>query len=168
MLSEGRAISNIFVYFSFYFHYSRKWNKKKMLWFMSKSVLHIFSSKSCVVSGLIFMSLIHLSFVYDISESERLSCSVMSYSLWPMECSLPVHGILQTRILEWLAISFPRRSSWPKGWSQVSCIAGGFFTIWATRESSNFILLHIAAQFSQRHLLKRPSFLHCTFLPPLS
>ena len=36
------------------------------------------------------------------------------------------------------------------------------------RECSNFILLHVAVQFSQNHLLKRLSFLHCRSLPPLS
>ena len=56
-----------------------------------------------------------------------------------MYCSLPgssVHGILQARILEWVAISFsrgpfpPRCQTWV---SYVSCIAGGFFTTWASR-----------------------------------
>ena len=45
-----------------------------------------------------------------------------------------VHGILQARILEWIAFSFPRRSSQPRDQTQVSCIAGGFFTSSATRE----------------------------------
>ena len=55
-----------------------------------------------------------------------------------MDCSLPgssVHGILQARILEWAAIPFFRESSWPRDWTYASCIAGGFFTIWATRET---------------------------------
>ena len=38
--------------------------------------------------------------------------------------------------MEWVAISFSRGSSWPRGQTQVSCIAGGFFTNWATREPS--------------------------------
>ena len=49
----------------------------------------------------------------------------------PMDCRLPgssVHGIFQARILEWVAISFSRRSS-QGDWTQVSCIAGGFFTV---------------------------------------
>ena len=57
-----------------------------------------------------------------------------------MNCSPPgssVHGILQARILEWVAISFSRGSSRPRDWTQVSCIAGRFFTIWA---SSNCLL----------------------------
>ena len=107
-----------------------------------------------------------------------LSCSVMSSSLWPMDCSLPsnsVHGdspgkntgvgcqarlqgIFPTeglnpglpycrqivyclshqrspRILEWVAYPFSRGSSWTRNWTRVSCIAGGFFTIWAAREA---------------------------------
>ena len=45
-----------------------------------------------------------------------------------------VHGILQARILEWVAIPFFMESSWRGDQSQVSCAAGRFFTIWATRE----------------------------------
>ena len=60
----------------------------------------------------------------------------------PMDCSLPdssVHGILQPRVLEWVAISFPRGSSWPRDRrTQVSCIAGRRFTVWATREALAF------------------------------
>ena len=43
-----------------------------------------------------------------------------------------------------------------------------FFFVYGVRECSNFILLHVAVQFSQHHLLKRLSFLCCIFLPPLS
>ena len=57
-----------------------------------------------------------------------------------MDCSPPgssVHGILQARILEWVAIPFSRGSSWPRDQTQVCCIAGGFFTVWATRETKS-------------------------------
>ena len=50
----------------------------------------------------------------------------------PMDCSLPVssvHGILQARILEWVATPSSRGSSQPRDPTQVSCIAGGSFTI---------------------------------------
>ena len=46
-----------------------------------------------------------------------------------------VHGILQARILEWVAIPFSRGSSQPRDQTQVSCIAGGFFTSSATGEA---------------------------------
>ena len=51
-----------------------------------------------------------------------------------MDCNLPgssVHGILQARVLEWVAISFPRRSSQPRDGTPVSCTAGRRFTVWA-------------------------------------
>ena len=48
-----------------------------------------------------------------------------------------LHGILQARILEWVAFPFSRGSSQPRDRTQVSCIEGGFFTSWATRESQN-------------------------------
>ena len=50
-----------------------------------------------------------------------------------MDCSPPsssVHGIFQARILEWVSIPISRGSSRPRDWMQVSCITGGFFTIW--------------------------------------
>ena len=46
-------------------------------------------------------------------------CDPMNYA---------VHGILQARILEWVAIPFSRGSSRPRNRTRVSCIAGGFFT----------------------------------------
>ena len=71
--------------------------------------------------------------------------SVMSDSLKPYGlCSPPgssVHGILQARILEWVAIPFSRVSVQPKDWNQVSCIAGRFFAIWATGEALGLLVL---------------------------
>ena len=59
-----------------------------------------------------------------------------------MDCSPPsssVHGILQARILEWVVIPFSRGSSQPRDRTQVSSIAGRFFTIWATREAQSLL-----------------------------
>ena len=74
-----------------------------LLWFMSSSILPMFSSKSFTVSGLTFRSLIHFEFIF-------------------------VYGV---------------------------------------RKCYNFLLLHVAIQFYQHHLLKRLSLPHCIFLPPL-
>ena len=55
----------------------------------------------------------------------------------PMDCSLlhsSVHGIFQARVLEWVAISFSRGSSWPRNQTQVSHTVGRCFTVWVTRE----------------------------------
>ena len=63
----------------------------------------------------------------------------------PVDCSLPsssVHGILQARILEWVAISFSRGSSWPRDRTRASCIGGGCFNLWATREALKELKVH--------------------------
>ena len=49
-----------------------------------------------------------------------------------------VHGILQARILEWLAFPVSRGSSQPRDWTQVSRIAGRFLTSWATRKAQEY------------------------------
>ena len=54
----------------------------------------------------------------------------------PMDCI--VHGILQVRILKWGAIPFSRGSSQPKDRTQVSHIAGRFFTSWAMKEAQEY------------------------------
>ena len=79
-------------------------SKQILLRLMSKSVLPLFSSKSFIVSGLTFTSLIHFQLIF-------------------------VHGV---------------------------------------RECSNFIISHVAVQFSQHPFLKRLPFVHCIFLPPLT
>ena len=69
----------------------------------------------------------------------------------PMDCSPPgssVHGNLQARILEWVAIPFSRGSSQPRDQTQVSHIAGRFFTIWATREAPNRILFNFKKEWN--------------------
>ena len=70
-----------------------------------------------------------------------LSCSVISDCLQPHgQSSLPgssAHGILQARILEWVAIPFSRGSSQSREQTQVSCTVGRFFATWATREAQN-------------------------------
>ena len=68
-----------------------------------------------------------------------------------MDCSLPrstVRGIFPARVLEWVAISFSRGSSRPREWTQVSCIAGRFFIVWATGEALNLHCMHVCSVVS--------------------
>ena len=69
----------------------------------------------------------------------KLKVLVSQSTLWdPMNCRPPgssVHGILQARTLEWVVIPFSGGSSQPRDWTQVSCIEGRFFTIWAIKEA---------------------------------
>ena len=98
----------------------------------------------------------------DVKRQEYTEFSVQSLShVWlcdPMDCStpgLPVHHQLleftQTHVhwvgdtiqpsyplLEWVAFPFSRGSSQPRDLTQVSCVAGGFFTSWATREAQEY------------------------------
>ena len=67
---------------------------------------------------------------------------IVSDSLWPpwsVARQAPLSmGILQARILEWLAMPSSRVSSQPRDQTQVSCIAGRFFTIWAMNSSNTY------------------------------
>ena len=67
-----------------------------------------------------------------VSQSCLTPCHSMDYSL----PGSSVHGILQARILEWVAFPISRVSSRPKDRTQVFCITGRFFTMWATREAN--------------------------------
>ena len=75
------------------------------------------------------------NFNYESESEVAQSCP----TLWdPVYCSLPgssLYGILQARILEWVAISFSRGSSQPRGQTWVSHIAGSRINLWATREA---------------------------------
>ena len=75
--------------------------------------------------------------LFDIGTEVAQSCPTLCD---PMDCSLPgcsVHGIFQARVLEWVAISFSRRSSQPRDRTRVSHIVGRRFIVWATREVLN-------------------------------
>ena len=63
-----------------------------------------------------------------VSQLSVILCDPMDYS--PPSSS--VHGVLQARILTWVAMPSSGGSSWPRDQTQVSCIAGRFFTVWAT------------------------------------
>ena len=75
----------------------------------------------------------------------------------PMDCCPPgssVHGIFQATVLEWVAISFSRGSSWPRDRTRVSCIASRCFTVWAKPLSHSLFL-----SFSSSREIN-----HCTFM----
>ena len=86
--------------------------------------------KNCLYYGILLtISLYYIS--YYLILSCLTLCDHMIYSL-PGSF---VHGIFQARILEWVAISSSRGSSRLRDRTQISCIAGRLFTIWATREA---------------------------------
>ena len=75
---------------------------------------------------------------------DLLCCELLSHvwlfvTPWTVAHQTPLSmGMLQARILEWVAMPSSRRSSQPRDRTQVSCIAGGFFTVWATREAQRY------------------------------
>ena len=98
-----------------------------------KSLLQHHSSKASILWCSAFFT-VQLSHPYmtlkERKESEvTQSCPIICN---PVDCSPPgssVHGFLQARLLEWVAISFSRGSSRPRGQTQVSCIAGRRFNL---------------------------------------
>ena len=98
-----------------------------------------------------YSSLIHAFFVKNMSGAYYLCYVLVAQSCPtlcdPMDWGSPgssVHRILQGRILDWVAISFSRRSSQPRDRTQVSSIAGWLFTVWATREALIFTAAAVA------------------------
>ena len=73
-----------------------------------------------------------LHFTFKVAQSCPTLWDSMDYT---------VRGILQARILEWVAIPFSRGCPQPRDQTQVFRIAGGFFTNWATREAKNLTLV---------------------------
>ena len=105
-----------------------------------------------------------------------LVTSVVSDSLQPMDCSpsgSSVHGILQARILEWVAMRSSGGSSQPRGWTRVSCFPGRFFAagplllqaaskwqfaylvaLWGSNELTNKLVRTMAAFFLAMRFIK--------------
>ena len=85
-----------------------------------------------VTKSQIQLSNFHFHFSVNIVTQSCLTlCSPMGYRL----PGSSVHGIFHVRILEWVAISSSRGSSWPRNWIHVSCISRWILYQWATREA---------------------------------
>ena len=94
---------------------------------------------SCIPSGFLTSWATReaqLTFMKKVKMLVAQSCLTLRNPMDYTPLGFSVPRILQARILEWVAISFSRGSSQPRDWTQISCIAGRFFTIWPTRASS--------------------------------
>ena len=112
------------------------WNTSPCKWSMLKksSIIKIFERPFIVCE------------VSEVAQSCPTLCN-------PVDCSLPgfsVHGILQARVLEWVAISFSRGSSQPRDRTQVFHNGGRCFNLWATRE---YTLVHIREKYRMNLIL---------------
>ena len=102
--------------------------------FYKYGILHWFP---CVEPTLYSPNKSHLIIMYVLYCASSLSCAQLCATPWTVAC--PAHrsmGFLQARILEWVAMPSSRVSSQPKDQTQVSRIAGGFFTVWTTNSDS--------------------------------
>ena len=162
---------------------------------MSSSILPMFSSKNFIVSGCTFRSLMHFIFVYGVRRRRQWDPTpvflpgkfhgqrrLVGYSSWGHEESHTTGDFTFTFM------------HWRRKWQPTPVFLPGEFQgrrslvgchLWGRAESdtteatqqhqkhgvkkcSNFILLHVAIQFSHFHLLKRLSLPHCIFLSLLS
>ena len=78
------------------------------------------------------------SCLQELSRTNQLHTHSSIAQLCPTLCDPIVHGILQARTLEWVALPFSRESSQPRDQAQVSHIVGRFFTSWATRKAQKY------------------------------
>ena len=103
--------------------------------------LNFFSNcetNSCCFPSFFLCSGVFLGYFGGEIESWRVKVKVEVAQSYPPLChptGCTVHGIVQARILQWIAIPFSRGSSQPRNWTRVSHTAGRFFTSWATREA---------------------------------
>ena len=157
----------------------------------------MFSSRSLIVSGLTFRSLIHFEFIFVYSVRKCSSAAAKSLQSCPtlpdpidgsppdspwespgkntgmgchfllqcMKVKVKVKSLSRVRLLAtpWTAAHQAPPSM---GFSRQEYWSG--LPLPSPRKCSSFILLQVVDQFSQHHLLKKLSFLHCIFLPPLS
>ena len=92
-----------------------------------------------------------LSFLPSLFPMWKWSSSSRPTLCDPMDCSLPgssVHGIFQARVLVWVAITFSRRSYWPRDRTQVSCIVGRHFTALPFTYNSTYFSMELDLLFS--------------------
>ena len=104
------------------------------LFFLPPSVPFLLSSFLSTIAVPVVVDLLSLVVVLFHSVCESLSSIRLFATSRTVTCQAPLHGILQARILEWVASPFSRESSPPRDQTQISCIAGKFFTVWDTRE----------------------------------
>ena len=136
-------------------------------------------TKVCIVKAMVFPVVMCECESWTIKKAVKWSesCSFVSSSFNTMDYT--VHGILQARILEWVAIPFSRRSSQLRDWTQVSHIAGGFqrinvFELWClrrllsipgtARRSNQLVLEEINPEYSLEGLMLKLKLQYFSYL----
>ena len=107
------------------------WSSQKCQSWLSDWTATVFLVISSTIMLIICMAPRHFVSMWKLACCHCLVTNLHQTLCDPMDCSPPgssTHGSLQSRILEWVTISFSRGSSWPRDWTQVSCTAGRYFT----------------------------------------
>ena len=124
---RGKRMSCFFFYFCLNVQESPSFSESSYHYNIISSFFEIFNA-DCFWSFLLFLALF-LFLKVKVAQSCPTFCDPMDYTF---------HGILQARILEWVAFPFSRGCSQPRERTQVSRIAGRFFTSEATREGQEY------------------------------
>ena len=106
---------------------------------MGNTCTPVADSCQCMATPLQYCKVISLQLKWINLLKKKMKVKVTQSCLTlcdPMDCI--VKGILQARILEWVAFPFSRGSTQPRDQTLVSCVAGGFFISWATREAQGY------------------------------
>ena len=104
-----------------------------------------------------------LTYIYRFNRLCMCACLVVSNSATPWAVACRSHQG-SPRTLKRAAYPFSWGPAWPRNWTGVPCIAGGFFTSWATREAQQFVTLSRSLKrHSQEKYLKTVSLLHSIF-----
>ena len=109
-----------------------------------------FSKENTQITNKYIKNAQHSYLLWVLSEVTQLCPTLCD----PMDCSLPgssIHGILQARVLEWVAISFSRGSSRPRDRTQVSRIVGRRFSVSATREVPSLLIRETQINITMRY-----------------
>ena len=138
MLCQKLSLS-LFIVIKLLLHKSPEWSslvsgpEAKSLEITNPTPFHHKLSMRSLIFPILWLSSIYLHCYLSLLFSGTLNLVGYIFPFLPWLPESSVHGIFQARTLEWVAISFPRGSFWPRdqtpGSCRVSCIAGGFFTI---------------------------------------
>jgi len=156
VVNMGVQISLWSWWFYFLWIYTQKWDN----WIIGSSILTFWGTSVLfwyIVAVPIYIPTNNVQSEVKVSQSCPTLCDPMDYTvLW----------ILQTRILEWVAVPFARGSSRLRDWTQVSHIAGRFFTSWATQRFPWFSTSSTATDsclFDDIHSNRCEVIAHCGF-----
>ena len=154
-LCHGRSSSHwLLAVIDFQLSYSRSW--KMMLWKVLHSTCNMHSICNMPAPGNPIDCSPSGSSVHGDSPDKKteVGCHALLQGVFPIQGSNPGHLHCRwipyhlshegsPRVLEGVAYPFSRGTSWPRNWTRVSCITGGFFTSWATREAPFITYLSI-------------------------